>query len=299
MQMKIAVIDIGGTCIKSGIWEKGEIREIRVTDTNARLGGSAVMEKVLSLLEGYGEFQAVGISTAGQVDTAEGTVLYANENIPGYTGMKVKEITEAKFGVPVAVLNDVNSAALGEAWYGAGRGYPDFLCLTYGTGVGGAIVTGGEIYTGAGYCAGEFGGIVTHPEARNPEKDLFSGCYERYASTTALLQKARERFPRMQNGLEIFAEIENHEVRELVDQWIEEILYGLISLIHIFNPSLLVLGGGIMEQAYVTEQIRFRLQSHLLPSFRKVEVLPAGLGNRAGMLGAARQAQKEYERRIK
>ncbi len=295
--MRIAVVDIGGTSIKSGIWQDGQIVEIRETDTNARSGGEYVMQKVLGILDEYEEFQAVGVSTAGQVNVEQGSILYANENIPGYTGMKIRERIEERFPVPVAVQNDVNSAAIGEAHYGAGIGAKDFLCLTYGTGVGGAIVVNGEVYTGSSYSAGEFGGIVIHPECRDPKVDMFSGCYERYASTTALVKQVSARFPKLQNGRDIFAQIEKPEVGQLVDQWISEIVYGLVTLVHIFNPALAVLGGGIMEQEYVIQKIQELLQEQLIPSFRNVRVVQAGLGNRAGMLGAAWAAHKEYQKR--
>lgn len=293
--MRIAVVDVGGTSIKSGIWEAGEIKEFKETDTNAGQGGMHVMQRVQDILESYEDFQAVGVSTAGQVDVKKGEILYANANIPGYTGMKVKECIRKKFHVPVAVLNDVNSAALGEAAYGAGQGKKDFLCLTYGTGVGGAIIMDGEIYNGSRYSAGEFGGIITHPEDRNPQKDIFSGCYERYASTTALVKRIRERFPELKNGRAVFAGIEEPEVKKYVDQWIMEIVYGLVTLIHIFNPSMIVLGGGIMEQEYVIRTVREKLTEQIMPSFGNVEIAAARLGNKAGMLGAAKQALKELE----
>lgn len=292
--IRAAVADIGGTYIKSGIWENGELTELRETPTNARLGGSHVMRTVLSLLAGYRDFQVVGISTAGQVDTEQGSILYANDNIPGYTGTPVKKMIEEAFHVPAVVRNDVNSAAEGEAEYGAGKGHKDFLCLTYGTGVGGAIVLNGKVYTGAGYSAGEFGGIVTHPEARDPEQDIFSGCYEKYASATALVRRVNTLFPELKNGRDIFACLGNPSVREQVDLWAEEVVLGLTSLVHIFNPSLIVLGGGIMEQEYVADEIRRQLRQHLMPSFLNVEIRRAGLGNIAGMLGAAHAALAEY-----
>ena len=294
--MRIAVVDIGGTNIKSGMWENDEIKEVRETATNAKLGGAHVMNTVLEILREFKDFQAVGISTAGQVDSDKGMIIYANDNIPGYTGTKIKEIIEGEFHVPVAVQNDVNSAAIGEAFYGAGRGANDFLCLTYGTGVGGAIIVNGEVYTGAGYSAGEFGGIVTHPEDRNPSEDIFSGCYERYASTTALVKCAGERNSQLKNGRDIFARIGEKEVMDLVDQWILEIVYGLTTLVHIFNPSMVVLGGGIMEQEYVVSKVCERLEEHIMPSFRNVKIVSAQLGNMAGMLGASREAKKEFEK---
>lgn len=294
--MRIAVVDIGGTNIKSGMWEDDEIKEIRETPTDAKLGGGHVMETVLEILKGFQDFQAVGISTAGQVDTEKGMILYANDNIPGYTGTKIREIIEDMFHVPVAVLNDVNSAAAGEAFYGVGKDQKDFLCLTYGTGVGGAIVINGEVYNGSGYSAGEFGGIVTHPEDREPDQDMFSGCYEKYASTTALVKRAGEQFPELKSGRDIFARIEEPEVRDLIDKWILEIVYGLTTLVHIFNPSMIVLGGGIMEQEYVVSKVREKLGEHIMSSFQNVKVVSAQLGNMAGMLGAAREAKKEFEK---
>ena len=310
--MRAAVVDIGGTSIKSGIWEAGQIGEVKETDTNAGLGGEHVMQTVLEILGQYGDFQAVGISTAGQVDVEKGSILFANENIPGYTGMQIRERIEKKFHVPTAVQNDVNSAAIGEAYYGAGKGAPDFLCLTYGTGVGGAIVMNGEVYTGSGYSAGEFGGIVTHPEHRDPGTDIFSGCYERYASTTALVQRVKARFPELHNGREIFAQLHfsfftffsDFVIFQVVSTvgrlktHIAEIVYGLTTLVHIFNPSLAVLGGGIMEQEYVIRNVQKLLQEHIMPSFRNVRVVQAGLGNKAGMLGAAWAACREYEKKI-
>ena len=295
--LRIAAVDIGGTCIKSGLWEGGSLTDIRERDTDARLGASHVMDTVMEILAGYRDFQAVGISTAGQVNTEKGMIRYANDNIPGYTGTKVRELIENNFHVPAAVLNDVNSAALGEACYGAGKGYDDFLCLTYGTGVGGAIVIGGQVYVGCGFSAGEFGGIVTHPEDRDPARDMFSGCYERYASTTALVRLVQARFPELGNGREIFARLEQPEVRELVNQWIREITYGLVSLAHIFNPPLIILGGGVMGQSYVIREVRRMLGEQLIPSFRDVAVQPAALGNQAGMLGAAETAYRDYRKR--
>lgn len=294
--MRIAVVDIGGTNIKSGIWEDDEIKEIRETATNAKLGGKHVMKTVLEILKEFQDFQAVGISTAGQVDTEKGMILYANDNIPGYTGIKIRETIENMFHVPVAVLNDVNSAAAGEAFCGVGKEQEDFLCLTYGTGVGGAIVIKGEVYNGSGYSAGEFGGIVTHPEDRDPGRDMFSGCYEKYASTTALVKRVGDHFPELKSGRDIFARIEELEIRNLIDQWILEIVYGLTTLVHIFNPSMIVLGGGIMEQEYVVSKVREKLEEHIMSSFRNVKVVSAQLGNMAGMLGAAREAKKEYEK---
>lgn len=286
MERKIAALDIGGTSIKSGVWVNKSVQEIREQDTNAKNGGCYVMERAKEILHSYSGFDAIGISTAGQVDSVKGQIRYANENIPGYTGMQVKEILEKEFSVPVAVENDVNAAAIGEAKFGAGKDQKDFLCITYGTGVGGAIVMDGRVYTGSAFSAGEFGGIIVHPEARKPGEP-FSGCYEKYASTTALVHMAQEYDKMLDSGRKIFSRIDESEIQALVGRWIDEIVYGLVSVIHIFNPSCIVMGGGVMAQPYIIQQVKEKTQAQIMDSFRNVELRQAELGNQAGLLGAA------------
>lgn len=288
--MTTMVLDIGGTAIKSGLYTDGTLSYVREIPTEAKQGGPHVVQRARELITDYRQrhsFQRIGISTAGQVDPVQGRILYANENIPGYTGTPLKDIMEQEFGVPTAVENDVNAAAIGEAAFGAGRGQSDFVCLTYGTGVGGAIFTGGKLYFGSSFSAGEFGAMVTHPEQRDIEKDLFSGCYEKYASTTALVNGAMKLDPTLSNGRLIFQRMEEPDIRQLVDRWIMEIVYGLTTIVHMLNPSRILLGGGVMEQSYVPERIRETLYQNIMPSFQHVKVQKTELGNRAGMLGAA------------
>lgn len=119
--------------------------------------------------------------------------------------------------------------------------------LTFGTGIGGGIVLSGKVYGGAGFCAGEFGSMVTHAEDRRPG-DPLSGAYERYASTSALVRRAQGLDPALTDGLKLFARLEEAPVRALVDAWLEEVLLGLLNLTYIFHPALLVLGGGVLAQ---------------------------------------------------
>lgn len=293
--MKTMVLDIGGTAIKSGIYENGLLSDIKESPTEAMMGGAHVMERAKAIITEYRKehsFEKIGISTAGQVNPVEGSIIYANKNIPGYTGTRIKDILEQAFLVPVAVENDVNAAAVGEAYFGAGKGEADFACLTYGTGVGGAIFTRGSLYSGSSYSAGEFGAVVTHPEDRNPQEDMFSGCYEKYASTTALVRRALKTDETLVNGRVIFERMEEPAVKQVVDEWIMEIVYGLITIVHMLNPSCIILGGGVMEQPYVLEQVREKLYENIMSSFRHVKIKKAELGNRAGMLGAAALAEQ-------
>lgn len=293
--MRIAALDIGGTSVKSGVWNGQELTEVREQDTNAKKGASHVVERVLEILKSYGPFDGVGISTAGQVNSREGYIRYANENIPGYTGTRLRDIVASEFGVPVAVENDVNSAALGEAVWGAGRAHDDFLCLTYGTGVGGAIIIGKRIYSGSMFSAGEFGGMVVHPESCRKGQP-FSGCYEKYASATALVEEAAKYDRLLTDGRRIFSRFQEPEVRGIVDRWIDEIVHGLVTIIHIFNPSCVILGGGVMEQPYILEQVRERTADRIMESFRNVELKTAALGNRAGLMGASWLAMEQMKK---
>ncbi len=285
--LRIAVLDIGGTSIKSGIFQNGFLIDIQENDTNASFGGQYIINRAKEILKNYGDIAGIGISTAGQVDFAKGTIRYANQNIPGYTGMRIKEIMEQEFGLPVVVENDVNSAAVGEAHYGAGIGFNEFICLTYGTGVGGAIVVNGDIYRGSTFSAGEVGAMVIHPEERNAIKDMYSGCYEKYASTTALVRKAMSLDASLTDGRKIFQALDRCDVKTAIDEWIEEIGYGLISLIHILNPSCVILGGGVMEQEYILEKVKEYVMKNIMESYRHVFITKTSLGNKAGMYGAA------------
>lgn len=294
--MRIAALDVGGTVIKSGVWSADGISEMREWDTNAFLGGVRLVENMISILRTYYPFDAIGISTAGQVDTKKGCISYANDNIPGYTGIAVRDILYKEFQVPVAVENDAKAAAIGEMYHGAAKGLRDFLCLTYGTGIGGAAVIDGKLLDGAYFAGGCFGRILTHPE-KISDSDFCEGSYEKYASTSALVRKARETDPELNDGRKIFAAIERPGIRRIVDEWIDEIVYGLVTLIYVFNPADVLLGGGVLAQPYVFREIDRKVHAVITPDAQGVRLRQAALGNLAGMAGASVMAQLEYNKR--
>ena len=204
-----------------------------------------------------------------------------------------KKRIEEKFNIPTVVENDVNAAAIGEAYYGAGLNNKSFLCIAYGTGIGGAIVEKGEIYRGAYGSAGEFGHIITHAHGKGCTCGA-NGCYEAYASTTALVEKVKKELGLTEiDGRLIFNIInENEKVKIIVEEWIVEIIVGLVNLVHIFNPSLIVLGGGIMEQEYIIKYIKDNIYKFIMPNYRKVKFEGAQIGNNAGILGISYLAMK-------
>ncbi|WP_072335264.1 MULTISPECIES: ROK family protein [unclassified Paenibacillus] len=287
--MNILAADIGGTNTKMGICnEQGHIAQFREYATEAQRGGPHLMKRLMEQIESYEDFDAIAISTAGQVNAEEGIIAYANSNIPDYTGMKIKEMLEARFRKPVKVENDVNAAALGEAVFGAAASYQDFLCLTFGTGIGGAIVINHQIYRGANGSAAEFGHMFTHSlseRAGAAEKPYF----ETFASTTALVRMAQQADPEIVDGKVFFDKIRhgNDQLHHILQAWTTEVSAGLASLIHIFNPQAVIVGGGVMERDDLVDLVGRQTKDLIMPSFAGVKILKAALGNKAGLLGAA------------
>jgi predicted NBD/HSP70 family sugar kinase len=287
---KIAALDIGGTQIKAALFEDGVLRERRETNTLAAEGPASLLRRSGDLIADFGAPDAVGISTAGQVDVDTGVIRYANDNLPGYTGTNVRGYFSARFACPCAVLNDAMAAALGEGARGAAQGCADYICITYGTGVGGGIVLGNRPYYGAGGSANPLiGGLITHPEL-TVRGDPFAGSYERSASATALVAAAKRLDPTLTNGRVVFAQLADPNVQAVVDHWLDEVAAGLLSLLHLFNVPCLVLGGGVLEQPYVIEGLRARVREEAIPGFETARVAAALLGNAAGLYGAMQSA---------
>lgn len=292
--MRILAFDIGGTFIKYGIVNDSfEFEEIHKVPTDAHKGGQVLIERVIDIIEQYDNIDRIGISTAGQVDSENGIVVYSTDNIPYYTGMTVKKLIENRTSIPTFVENDVNAAAIGEAAFGAAKNYDDFICITYGTGIGGAIYINGEIYKGSRSSAGELGHMIVHAGGKQCTCGG-EGCYECYASANALINAVNKIAPKPLDGFQIFEKqnFEKPEIRSEIDKWIDEIILGLINIIYIFNPSLIVLGGGIMNEDYIIDLIDRKIYSKLMDNYKNVNIVRARNGNKSGLLGVAYKASE-------
>lgn len=295
--MSTLALDIGGTFIKYALISNDFkiLKKFRLP-TEAAKGGDALIEKIIHLAQTFeAPFDRIAISTAGQVDSATGTVVYATDTIPQYTGIKIKALLEDATGLPVYAENDVNCAAVGEAVFGAAKGVSDFICLTYGTGIGGALWLHDALYKGAGCSAGELGHLITHAGGRCCTCGG-EGCYEAYASAQALLKAAERTAGVSLEGQALFEpeHLNNPALRAVVDKWIDEVVLGLINIIYMFNPPLLVLGGGIMQQDYIIDLIDRKIYPHLMENYKNVKIVRAALGNDAALLGAAYLADAAF-----
>ena len=315
-------IDFGGTKLLAAVVDTatGEVVATAKKKTSAQDGPEALMGRLYEVGEAAlkagklkpAQLSGIGVGVAGQVDTERGILLGTPNLSQAVVDLPMAKLLRERFGVPAALRNDVQIAALGELHFGAGRGVDDFLCVFVGTGVGGAIVRDGAIVTGAAGSAGEIGHLVVDAGGR------LCGCgghghLEAYASRTAITRSLlgdlkrgratvlRELVPDLDQpdapgGTAIRSGVLAKAVKagdELTADTMREagryLGLGLASAINLLNPQRVVLGGGVIEAVDLLFDVAARyarLESLPTPA-RSVEIVRAGLGDNAGVVGAA------------
>lgn len=309
-----AAIDIGGTAIKAGIVTQ-QAAILEWFEQPANLNGYQIpfvqaiakaAQKLNQLAQTkHYQLQAVGVSATGQINGQTGKVIGSCGNIPGWIGTDLRAMMEGIFGLPTMVENDANCALLGEHWNGAGIGHQDIIAYTIGTGIGGGILSNGQLLTGARGIGGELGHMIIIGNGR-PCTCGNQGCFEQYGSMTALIREAQKATGLQNlNGLKLFQMLDEQlgnemgaTLQRLIDQFLDYQVMALTGLVHIFNPSLIIVGGGISHQGEkIIAPLRKRLKRAVMPRFgEQLEVLPAKLGNQAGMIGAVRAAITQSQR---
>ncbi len=297
-------VDIGGTKILGAVIdEEGTILRKTRVPTDPAKGLDALPEAIdLFLAEAKKPIESIGLAVAAFVEHPSGRIFFApNLN---FTNPEIGEDISREYGLPVVVENDANAAAWAENRLGAGKGTRDMLMVTVGTGIGGGVVAGGRLYRGSRGFAAEFGHIPVTPGG--PPCNCGShGCLEAVASGNALGRMARERaedFPdseilRLAGGkLETITGAMVGKAADIRDPFAVELLWdlgtllgiGLAGLAKAFDPELIVVGGGVLEEG---ESILGAAREELAARFRgQVDppaVVSASLGNDAGVVGAA------------
>ncbi|HWT75016.1 MAG TPA: ROK family protein [Mobilitalea sp.] len=307
-------VDIGGTQVKIGIIdEKGTVGKSSAYDVAFDGYDTPIIETVVTKLTQFmrenglkeDQIHGIGVSATGQIDVKEGKVVGAAGHIKNWEGCCIKEHMKKIYSGPVSVMNDANCAALAEQWIGGAKGASDAVIITIGTGVGGGIIVNSEILCGAAGGAGEIG----HLTIRNNGTMCSCGnrgCYEQYASTTALVktvkkaQKAGKLNSALLNsgvitGRTIFeAAGKDSYLDQILDKWIDYIADGLVGIIHTFNPQVVLVGGGVSAQKELfIDPLRAKVVSRVMPGYSKILKLDAAkLGNDAGMVGAVYYCMK-------
>ena len=294
----ILSIDIGGTAVKMGLVDhEGAIHarheaSVCFDHYQTPILTTVIREAQAFLARESAQIEGIGVSATVQVDDRAGAVIGTNGKIPHYEGSQIKRDMEAAFGVPVFALNDANAAALGECFAGRAKGVQNVLMVTLGTGVGGGIVLGGKIFGGTRGIAGELGHFTLYQDGpRCPCGKR--GCFESYAATTALVRRAKEATGEADmNGRIVFSRAADGDQAMLavLSAWIDDIAAGISGLVHIFNPQMVLIGGGVSAQeALLIAPLRERVLRSVMPRFAEcLQLEAATLGNDAGMIGAAR-----------
>jgi glucokinase len=296
----IACYDIGGTFIKYAIINsEGELLKKGKFDTpsyNCRITIPESIIKTTESLKKQFEIDSVGICTAGLVDSKNGVVTAAY-NFHEYSGARLSETIERETGLKTFVENDVNAAALGEMWIGAAKGKSTFVCIALGTGVGGAIVINENVFGGVSGAAGEIGHIIVNQQGEQCSCGCI-GCYERYSSTSAFIRDYINSAEKLGikvdeteiNGEKIMMLVKSGDslAGEVYKRFVDNIATGIVSITHLLDPGLIVVGGGISAQGKTFfDDLNSSFRERVISSYAShTKIVQAQLGNDAGIYGA-------------
>ncbi len=276
-------IDIGGTYIKYALMdEQHRLYNHQKIDTPVNIN-HAILKQIETIVENTTvkyEIDGVGISTAGIVDRTEGEIIYAGPTIKDYKGTSFKSLLTDKYKLPVHVENDVNAALLGEIWKGAARNQNHVICITLGTGIGGAHYDH-QLKDGFNHQANSVGYLLYDQETGTN--------YEERASTAALHKRIEEELGSEFSVQSVFehAKNGNESCISIIESWAKEVAKGLAQIILITDPKCILIGGGVSAQGdYLLKQIQNQLEVFLPDNFLKTELKIAELFNDAALYGA-------------
>ena len=307
----IVGVDLGGTQIRAALAD-GEGSILRRTSclTLAEEGPAPVMGRIKgAIYEVMGstdreQVQGIGIAAPGPLDRWKGVIIDA-PNLPGWKNVPLKDLMEAEFGLPALVGNDANLAALAEQRFGAGQGVADLIYITVSTGIGGGIIADNKLLLGAQGLAGEVGHQTI--EAHGPRCKCGNvGCLEALAAGPAIARHAREL---IRDGAEtaitelVGGDLDKITAREVnqaaqagdpvaIELFRQAGFYvgvGIVNLLHLFNPSLIIIGGSVTKAGdLLFEPIRATVRERAMAScyWESTPIVPATLGDDVALLGA-------------
>jgi len=306
-------VDLGGTNLRTALLSlEGDILDKRKETTNALDGWKKVVARLVDNITQQREtavkrglhVTAVGVGAPGVIRMDKGIVV-KSPNFPDWNNLPLRDELEHALRIPVVIENDANAAALGEQWRGAGRGINSMILLTLGTGVGAGIVLDNKIWQGADGMAGEVGHMTLVPDGRQCGCGN-SGCLEMYASARGIVQSYREaagmlditQAPELTSTQVYQAARKGEPVARRVMKDMGTMLgIGIANLINIFNPNMIVIGGGVKDAwdlfiGATHEEIMRR--AFQVPAER-TEIVPSLLGDDAGLIGAAAGALQKIQ----
>ena len=305
-------IDVGGTNVKLALVDdKGNITYSNSVPTRAEMGyeytvnniKQAIRDLLVETKLSTKDIEGIGFGFPGQVDYKSGVVRLA-PNIPGWVDVPIAKLIEDEFKIPTRVDNDVRCAALGELNYGAGKGCENLICITVGTGIGSGLIINGKLVRGASNAAGEIGHIKLQMHDGPICGCGDTGCMEAFASGPSIVAMAENyirggkstKFREMANGAQITPYIvcEAAKAGDPVAKRIftimgEYIGIGLASVVNLLNPEKIIVGGGEADAGdLLLNPMKQTLKDRAMKiAGDAVEIVPAQLGNTAGVIGAS------------
>lgn len=304
-------VDVGGTNVKIALVDKkGSIAYSNTVPTMAEMGyeytinniKQAITDLMRESQTSKDSIEGIGFGFPGQIDCNTGVVRIL-PNIPGWINVPVAQIMEKEFGIPVKLDNDVRCAALGELNFGAGQGCLNLICVTVGTGIGSGLIVNGKIVRGASNAAGEIGHVKLQMQDGPICGCGDTGCMEAYASGPAIVEMAQDyirggkstKFRELANpDITPYIVAEAAKQGDVVAKRIFEIMgeyigIGLSSVVNLLNPEKIIIGGGVADAGDILfEPIKRTIKERAMPiQGASVEVVPAQLGNSAGVIGAS------------
>lgn len=302
-------VDLGGTSIKVGICDElGTLLHTYEGPTEHEGGSEVVIENIACYVRkivedstySWDQVAGIGAGVTGFMDIPEGFVK-VSVNL-GWRDVPFKKILEAKLGKKVKIDNDANVAALGEAWGGAGRGIPNLVCYTLGTGVGGGVIINGKIYQGFGGMAGELGHMSIVPDLEAMVCLCGqTGCLETVSSATGIIRMGKDAVTRGdKTSLSLIEGIVAKDVFDaakagdevsirIVNRAAYYIGRSMAAVAVVLNPQRFIVGGGVSKAGDILfKPIREIFQKYTPGAAQEgVDIVPALLGNDAGVVGAA------------
>ncbi len=312
-------VDLGGTNVRSAV-----VGQDGAVTHNARLSvagsgtSDVVIDRVVACVNqtlaecGRENVRGIGVGTPGLIIAETGTIVYA-PNVPGWVNLPLQSILEERFGFPVTIENDANAAGIGEHWIGGGAGHRNMVCLTLGTGVGGAIILDNRVWRGSNGAGGEVGHITVVEDGAVCGCGA-PGCLEAYASAPAIARQAREALEAGNSSiLDDLCQGDRARIDAAMiasaaadgDDLAKGVMYrsatllgiAVAGLTNLLNPELFVIGGGVMNAGSLifdpiweqVDRIAYKWSASIL------KIVPAKLGDDAGIIGAARNFVVEHD----
>ncbi|MBB6632462.1 ROK family protein [Clostridium algidicarnis] len=308
-------IDLGGTKIAGVITDlKGNIIKENIIKTMAEYGDKAIVLRIINLIEDLiissgktlEDIRAVGIGSPGPLDPKRGIII-TTPNLP-FENFDIITPIKEKFNVPVFLDNDANVAAIGEYTLGAGKNTKNMVYITVSTGIGGGAIINGKIYRGNTFNALEIGHMTLLPDGPKCNCGNY-GCFEALASGTAISKRAEEavesgRDTSLLNyfkitSYEVFKEAEKGDSvsRHIIDSSLEYLGIGIANIITLFDPEVIILGGGVMKAGQIIfDRIKEVVDQRCFKNMASAcKIVPSALGEKSGVIGAIALAMMETE----